>query len=138
MSHLKWWRGCRFLRNGAAPFPLTVPLIRRAAAALKFGGDRSAYQYLCTMRKQHIKMCFSWTPAMDLEIREAKISCRRGIGPSKKAGALPLERVHTLPKEWDHPLIKGGPARPRATILVGSWRGMRDRVGISEAAAYDV
>ena len=63
---------------------------------------------------------------MSMELREAKVSCSRGLGPSKKAGALPLEKMHTLPSEWDGPLLRSGPAMPRSTLLVGAWWGMRE------------
>ena len=128
-THVKWWkeilRGLSKDRTIKA-FPLTVRKLRTAAAILKAAGYRSAMQYLWTLKKVHVKKGFPWDQTLELELKEAKHACRRGQGPAKKAGALPLERLGSLPSSWDGPRSAKGPARPRSAILVGSWWGMRE------------
>ena len=83
-------------------------------------------QYLWTLKKVHIKKGCLWDQALQLELQEAKLACRRGVGPAKKAGALPLERIGSLPVSWSSPRTAKGLARPRSAILVGAWWGMRE------------
>ena len=128
-THVKWWK--EILKGLSKDqtikaFPLTVRKLQTAAAILKAAGYRSAMQYLWTLKKIHVKKGFSWDQALELELKEAKHACRRGQGPAKKAGALPLERLGSLPASWNGPRSAKGPARPRSAILVGAWWGMRE------------
>ena len=82
--------------------------------------------YLYTLKKAHIKKGHDWSAALDLELQEAKKSVARGMGPSKKADTIPLEMLNGLPDTWDSPLEADGPERPRDTVWVGSWWGMRE------------
>ena len=78
----KWW-ALRARKCGLTPFPLTPAKNRLAASLLKAGGYRSAMQYIATIKKVHIRREHPWSEAMALEIREAKLSVNRGIGPSR-------------------------------------------------------
>ena len=79
------------------PFPFTVDKLQLLGALLKASGFRSAVAYLGAAKKEHIKLGFPWTGALDLELRDGTRACERDIGPPRKCGASNLQKLAEVP-----------------------------------------
>ena len=123
-SRLWWWRQ-RADEHEVEPFPLTVDKLQLLGALLKASGYRSAVAYLGAAKKEHIKLGFPWTGALDLELRDGTRACERGIGPPRKCGAFNLQKLAEVPTTQGA-LCKGGPRWPREGTLCGCWWAMRE------------
>ena len=105
--------------------PLTVDKLHLLGALLKASGYRSAVAYLSAAKKEHIKLGFPWTGALDLERRDGTRACERGIGPPRKCGAFNLQKLAEVPTTQGA-LCKGGPRWPLEGTLCGCWWAMRE------------
>ena len=72
------------------PFALTPDHVYAVMGALKQAGYRSAQQYLDVATHYHVASGLPWTDQLQLSYRISVRSCKRGLGPSKHASALPL------------------------------------------------
>ena len=106
-------------------YPVTVEHLKLMGSLLKKAGYRSAGAYLSTVKNQHIRLGHPWSDALDLELREGKRACERGIGPPRKCGALDMQKLADLAVGRD-PLCAGGPIFPREGTLCGAWWAMRE------------
>ena len=59
------------------------------AALLKRGKYKSASQYLHTVKIQHLKIGFAWHENWETLMGDLRRSCRRGLGATRRAAALP-------------------------------------------------
>ena len=109
-SRLLWWTG------RASEHELF-------GALLKAAGYRSAVSYMSTTKKHHIN--HPWTAALDLEMRDGRRACERGIGPPLKCGSLDLQKLANV-QTTGVALFKGGPKWPREGALCGCWWAMRE------------
>ena len=112
-----WWRQ-RAGEHDVETFPLTVDKFQLLGALLKGSGNGSA-------KKEHIKLGFAWTGALDLELRDGRRACERGIGRPMKCGAFDLQKLAEVPTTQGV-LRKGGPKWPREGALCGCWWAMRE------------
>ena len=108
-----------------SPYPVTVEHLKLMGSLLKKAGYRSAGAYLSAVKNQHIRLGHPWSDALDLELREGKRACERGIGPPRKCGALDMQKLADLAVGRD-PLCAGGPIFPREGTLCGAWWAMRE------------
>eukprot|EP00971_Amphidinium_carterae_P184402 3660891-Amphidinium_carterae.1 len=88
------------------------------------GVPRYTYYRLYAMKKEHVKRGFSWTDALELELRDGVRSCERGIGPPRKAKPLGLDVFAALGSL--EPLVPGGPVLPGVGCLVTFWWLLRE------------
>eukprot|EP00972_Heterocapsa_arctica_P071041 10495564-Heterocapsa_arctica.AAC.1 len=63
---------------------------------------------------------------MSLELSEGIRSCERGLGPPRRAAALPLRGIAELGGAFVLNEAEAGPRRPRDAALVGAWWAMRE------------
>ena len=105
--------------------PFTVRVVHALAAALKWRGYRSADLYLYHARATAERSGAHISLAARRALKDMVRSCRRGIGPSKRCEGLILERLPTLTSKWA-PWAHGGPWRPRAALVIGSWWMLRE------------
>ena len=68
------------------PQPLTVEKL--VVRLLKRAGCRTGAAYMSAVKKQHVRLGHPWSDALDLELRDGKRACERGIGPPVKCGAF--------------------------------------------------
>ena len=134
-SRLAWWRK-RAREHKVSPYPVTVEHLKLMGSLLKKAGYRSAGAYLSAVKNQHIWLGNNWSDALDLELREGKRACERGIGPPRKCGALDMQKLADLAVGRD-PLCAGGPIFPREGTLCGAWWAMRE-VELSTARCMQV
>ena len=106
------------------PFCLDPALIFSVMGALKIGGYRSAINYLETAKGHHIAMGHLWGAQLEQARRAAIRSCKRGLGSSKQAEGLPLEKLSEVTEEL--PLVDGGPRWPGRSTLLASWWLLRE------------
>ena len=123
-SRLSWWRK-RAREHNVEAYPITVERLQLLGALLKRAGYRSAGAYLSVVKNQHIRLGHPWTDALDLEMREGKRACDRGIGPPQKCGAFDMQKLANLSIS-DNPLCADGPMWPREGTLCGCWWAMRE------------
>ena len=81
--------------------------------------------HLSVVKNQHIRLGHPWSNALDLELREGKRACERGIGLPQKCGAPDIQKLADLAVGVD-PLRSGGPMFSREGALCGSWWAMRE------------
>ena len=123
-SRLLWWTA-RASEHCIEPYPLTVDKLQLFGALLKAAGYRSAVSCMSIAKKQHIKLGYLWTAALDLEMRDGKRACERSIGPPRKCGSFDLRKLASL-QTTGAALFKGGPRWPREGALCGCWWAMRE------------
>ena len=123
-SRLLWWTA-RAGERGIDPYPLTVDKLQLFGALLKDAGYRSAVSYMSTAKQHHIKLGHSWTAALDLEMRDGRMACERGIGPPLKCGSFDLQKLANV-QTTGVALFKSGPKWPREGALCGCWWAMRE------------
>ena len=71
-------------------------LLQLLGSLLIEAGYRSAGPYLSAVKNQHIRLGFPWSDALDLELKEGKKACERGIGPPQKCGASDMQKLADL------------------------------------------
>ena len=130
-SRLWWWRQ-RASVHEVQPFPLAVDKLQLLGALLKASVYQSAVAYMSAAKKEHVKMGFSRTGALDLELRDGRRACERGMGPPRKCGAFDLQKLAEVPTTHGA-LCKGGPKWPREGALCDCWgdRAVDDNVQAS-------
>ena len=120
-----------------SPYQVTVEHLKVMGSLFKKrAGYRSGGAYLSAVRNQHIRLGHPWSDGLDLELREGKCACERGIGPPKKCGALDMQKLADL-AVGSEPLCAGGPIFPREGTLCGAWWAMRE-VELSTARCMQV
>ena len=115
-SRLSWWRK-RAREHNVEAYPITVERLQLLGALLKRAGYRSAGAHLSVVKNQHIRLGHPWTDALDLEMKEGKRACDRGIGPPQKCGAFDMQKLANLSIS-DNPLCADGPMWPRGRHFV--------------------
>lgn len=124
-SRLKLWEQLAIqCGHQGDPFCLDPALIFSVMGALKIGGYRSAINYLETAKGHHIAMGHLWGAQLEQARRAAIRSCKRGLGSSKQAEGLPLEKLSEVTEEL--PLVDGGPRWPGRSTLLASWWLLRE------------
>ena len=113
-SRLTWWRK-RAREHGVEACPIAVEHLQLLGTLLKRAGYRSA----------GARLGHPWTNALDLELKEGKRACERGIGPPQKCGAFDMQKLANLTISGD-PLCTAGPMWPREGTLCGCWWAMRE------------
>ena len=140
------WSDCR--RNR----PTSMLLLTRAAARKKkvpnrkkVGSHSSFLAFTKSVTRTtiyendlqvHIRLGFTWSDALDLELKEGKRVCERDIGPPEKCGAFDMQKLADLSITGD-PLCPEGPMRTREGTLCGCWWAMRE-VELSTARCMQV
>ena len=119
-GRLVWWEA-RAKRRGIAPYPLDHFKLKLAAGLLKSGQYRSAGQYLYSIKKAHIEQGFDWQPNMDALLGDLRRSCARGLGGTRQAAPLPIERLSATERFCSSEWPRGWEA-----ILVGCWWLLRE------------
>ena len=99
-----------------------------AAALLRQGGYRSASLYLYTLKNSHIRHGYEWNDQLGLELKDCLRAVRRGLGPPKRADALPLDAIANITIDEEDPLELAGQetATHRDAALVASWWMLRE------------
>ena len=118
-SRLSWWRK-RAREHNVEAYPITVERLQLLWALLK------SWIQVCSLsvvKNQHIRLVHPWTDALDLEMREGKRACDRGIGPPQKCGAFDMQKLANLSIS-DNPSCADGPMWPREGTLCGCWWAM--------------
>jgi len=110
---------------GLKPLPLTTEKVYKLAASIKAGGYRSAASLLSQYRVDAERAGYTCAGPLARAFTDAARSCRRGLGPSTKALALPFERLADLPPS-PKPWVMGGPIGSRNALVVGAWWMMRE------------
>ena len=118
-----WWK-TQAKRFGFAPYPLTAASLVKAAAILKANAMRSAAMYLYTIKRQHLRLGFPWTPQLQTELTECRRSCNRGLGPARQAEPFDLQNA---PADYQGVSLRAG----AYALIVGTMWLMRE----SELAA---
>ena len=111
ISHVKTCR--RLLSYWHLPLvPLSAQGISAFGSSLKFGNYRSAALYLSAANRMNERHNNCLPAAWQRALVDAKRSCERGMGTTKKCSALPVERFAEL---WDgsDPWVPGGAAEPQ-------------------------
>jgi len=121
-ARLSWW-STRSKQMGCEPYPLTVDKINRIGALFKAGGYRSAPQYFSCFKRQRILEGHQLTDQLVLAVKDALRSITRGIGPAKSCPSFDLRDLANI-EELDP--IKGGPRKPKATIVLFSHFATRE------------
>ena len=88
------------------PFPLTQDVVFKVSASFKAGGYRSARQYFCRARREHVMMTsVAVPPDVEMAIRDGVRSIERGMGKSEMKDAFVFERVKfpnpSSPVSWN-------------------------------------
>ena len=83
-------------------FLLTQQKVRKLGASLKAGGYRSASAYLSIVRVEACRAGQSIDSMLAQAFTDARRSCERGLGPSRKVAGLPLTRLGLLPPQNTH------------------------------------
>ena len=117
-------------------FLLTQQKVRKLGASLKAGGYRSASAYLSIVRVEACRAGQSIDSMLAQAFTDARRSCERGLGPSRKVAGLPLTRLGLLPPQ-NTPWNAGGPASPQRALVAGTWWLTRE-VELSTARAKHV
>ena len=112
-------------RTQCGGYPITVERLQLLGALLKKAGYRSAGASLSVVKNQHIRLGHPWTDALDLEMKEGKRACDRGIGPPQKCGAFDMQKLALLSIS-DNPLCTDGPMWPREGTLCGCRWALRE------------
>ena len=105
--------------------PMTKGKLYRIGGALKRAGYRSIGGYMIAYKKAHIEARMDWGPADADFFRSARLSAKRGLGPSKQA------EIYTR-ESWEDaavvlsPVVKGGPMQPGPFINTGTWWLLRE------------
>ena len=123
-SRLKLWTMLSDKAGFPDPFQLTPIHIHTVMGALKQSGYRSAAQYLDLAKSSHVAAGHPWTEQLQLAYKIAIRSCKRGLGASKHASALPLEKLADLAD--DATLAPRGPVRPITSTATASWWMLRE------------
>ena len=113
-----WWR--KRAKEHKVASPLTAEHVQLLGSLLKRAGYRSAGAYSSVVKNQHIQLGHPWSNALDLELREGKPACEKGIGHPQKCGALDMLKLADVAVGVD-PLCSGGPMFLREGTLCGSW-----------------
>ena len=121
---------------GEPPIPLTADKIRKAAAAFRAGGYRSADPYFARAKAEHIRQLDRQLgPATEDALRRYSRAVERGRGPSAQKDAFQVEKIEAknIPKPSEvEELDSGKPIWPEAMVLMGCWWMLR---GIEASAA---
>ena len=116
----------RFLACFGLPLvPFTTEVVYALGAALKWRKYRTAHLYLYMARATAEREGAEISRATQRAMTDVIRSCKRGLGPAKRCEGLVLEILPTLPgssKAWS----SGGPWRPRAALILGSWWMLRE------------
>ena len=132
--HTRWW-------GLAVPvLPLTVQKLEAVAAQLKFGGYRSAPNYMSAAKRKHCEAGFPWNDMLARCHTDCLASTQRGIGPPHQCAELDLQAIHDLDfasgelaEDSLHASIADeGPVCPRAWCTLAAFHMMR---GAESAAA---
>ena len=113
-SKKKWWPE-RATAMGVEPFPLTIEKVDICGTLLKFGMYRSSSQYLAAAKQEHISLGYDWSGQLEQRVKQAVLSCTRGLGPDKTCPSFDLMKVFDLP---DIKPCAGGPRFPKETVIV--------------------
>ena len=122
-SRLKLWETMS-VRASLEPFHLTPDGMYVIMGAMKEAGYRSAMQYLDLAKQEHIQRGHPWTAQHVLAYKVCARSCRRGLGPTKQASALPLDKLATLDQASCS--VSLGPVPAVTSTIVASWWLLRE------------
>ena len=105
---------------GLPMWPLTPTSMKAVASTLKHGGYSSAHLYLMAYKTEAERRGQSVSEALRRSILDYSRSCLRGLGAPSRPKALPMDRLHLLPRGFE-PWVAGGPVNPRAMVMCGAW-----------------
>ena len=100
--------------------PLDPHKLQCGAACLLDAGYRAPVGYLSEAKKGHVRHGWSWTDALQLELKDCIRACLRGLGPPKRA---PEVRASLAARMEDRRYLSGdkGPRRARRGWVVAVW-----------------
>ena len=113
----------------SAPWPLTPAKIRAIAAVFKKRGYRSFANYASKAKERHISLTGEWPALLAQEMKMAKRSVGRGLGPSRQSEPLQLERISELEPEVlesASPLVPNGPVGPFNVAVLDTYFLLRE------------
>eukprot|EP00439_Symbiodinium_sp_Y106_P052514 s2027_g7.t1 len=91
--HISWFGG------EPPPWPLTPAKIRAVGSIMKARGYRSFGNYATKAKMMHIQLTGDWPAILDQEMRMAKRSVGRGLGPSRQSQPILIIKLAVLPEE---------------------------------------
>ena len=100
--------------------PYTPEVVCALGAALKWRKYRSSSTYIYLSRTTAQRHGAHISVAANRAVTDVIRSVKRGLGPSKHCEGLILEIMPSLPAA-DAAWTKGGPWRPAASLMLGSW-----------------
>jgi hypothetical protein len=125
-SRESWWLR-RAAQRDLEAYPLNPDSLRLAAGLLRKGGYRSAEMYLSTFKNAHVRLGYHWTEQLALEHTECIRAVRRGLGPPRRADALPLDDIGSIRVQEEDPLETPHTlAVSRDVAIVSSWWMLRE------------
>jgi hypothetical protein len=122
-----WNTWCRIAATWQLPpLPVTSELIEKIGASLKAGGYKSAENYFCRAKDEHIsQLRIALPPDVPSAIKKATRSIKRGAMAAKLKKAFRIELARSQPSDINLQLWKQAPAgaalAPIATIIMGCW-----------------
>ena len=96
---------------GEPPIPLTADKIRKAAAAFRAGGYRSADPYFARAKAEHIRQLDRQLgPATEDALRRYSRAVERGRGPSAQKDVFQVEKIEAknIPKPGEVEELESG------------------------------
>ena len=125
-SRLKWWEAIA-LKHGHPTYPLTVPALKLAGSLLKGGGYRSAALYIAAFKREHVRQGHDWSAQLAQEMADGARAFKRGKGPDRQSGYIPLDFILAEPPVDDHwPQVAGGPSLPTFAYMAGCFWLLRE------------
>ena len=86
-ARITWW-AARAKTRGFTPFPLNEEKLWLAGALLKQGGYKTSEQYLYAIKRKHTQLGHQWHEGWTPLLADIRRSCKRGMGPPKRAAPL--------------------------------------------------
>ena len=120
-SRLSWWRK-RAREHNVEAYPITVERLQLLWAFLK------SWTQVCSLsvvKNQHIRLVHPWTDALDLEMREGKRACDRGIGPPQKVWSFRFAEISKL-VDFRQPVMRRWTHVATGRNFVWCWWAMRE------------
>ena len=122
---LETWSSVAKAANYSQPFALTKDLVFDVVAVLMEAGFRSVNSYVGLARQRMELDGGTITRALEIQTDQALRAAVRGLGPPKRAHALPCERFPELPADRE-PWCKGGPCFPIRVNIISIWWLLRE------------
>ena len=110
---------------GVQPHPIEPQKVLFLGAGLKRGGYRSAGSVLSQYRVDGTRAGCTLDQRTVQAFTDATRSCKRGVGPPRRALALGLPRFATLPADPE-PWTPAGPLCPRNVLMISAWWLLRE------------